>query len=309
MKNNIDSVFDEAIKLMESAIKKYKEGDFEIANKRRKSANKLFEKAHEAIDSDEGRDDVVYGESRNFGKIFRVFEENTEKLFETKEGSKVIASIVNMIKNDKELATEFKIYEAIETPKNVKNTKTYTSDLITLIDSFNPINIKEKNQKLLEKIRSFNLNENVELDMDTETLYENIDYLINNKITLDNVAKVSQVKNIIAEAIEKNVSKKAMDVDDVVGLMSDKIEEKYDKLLTDDEKEFLNELTAPGVNLKKVFEATKKNLQTSLMEAILNEPENSEGWKQLLEKVKAKTFSKETAIADIAEMVESQNIL
>lgn len=309
MKNNIDSVFDEAIKLMEAAIKKYKEGDFEIANKRRKSANKLFEKAHEVIDTDEGRDDVVYGESRNFGKIFRVFEENTGKLFETKEGSKVIASIVNMIRNDKELSTEFKIYEAIETPKNVKNTKTYTSDLITLIDSFNPINIKEKNQKLLEKIRSFKLNENIELDIDTETLYENIDYLINNKTTLDNIAKVSQVKNIIAEAIEKKVSKKAMDVDEVVGLMSDKIEEKYDKLLTDDEKEFLNELTAPGVNLKKVFEATKKNLQTSLMEAILNEPENSDDWKQLLDKVKAKTFSKETAIADIAEMVESQNIL
>lgn len=309
MKNEIDSIFDEAIKLMEAAIKKYKEGDFEIADKRRKSANKLFKKAHEALDTDEGKDDVVYGESRNFGKIFKVFENNTNKLFETKEGSKAIAAIVKTIKNDKDLSTEFKIYEAIENPKGVKNVEMYTHDVISLIESFNSPSIKEKNQKLLEKIRSFGLDEAISMDSDTELLYENIDFLINNKKSLDNVGKFSEAKNIITETIKNNASSNIMNVDEVVDFMSEKIEEKYDKLLTEDEKEFINELTAPGVNLEKVFNTTKKNLQTSLMEAILNEPENSEDWKQLLEKVKSKTFSKETAIADIAEMVESQNIL
>lgn len=309
MKNEIDSVFDEAVKLMEAAIKKYKEGDYEIANKRRKSANKLFKEAHKSMSTEEGKDDMVYGESRNFGKIFKVFEANTNKLFETKEGSKAVAVIMNTIKNDKDLATEFKIYEAIENPKNVKNPVEYTNSIMDLVESFSCDSLKEKNENLLSKIRNFGLNENIELDDDTEKLYEAIDYVIRNKKTFDNVNEMASAKGTILESISESVNRNNSTLDEAVEAASIKIEQKYENILNEDEKEFIEELSKPGVNLKNIFETTKKNLLSSLMEATLNEPENYESWKQLLEKVKSKTFSKDSAIADIAEMIESQNVL
>lgn len=309
MKNEIESIFDEAVKLMGAAVKKYKEGDFEIANKRRKSANKLFDEAHKSLETEDGKDDMMYGESRNFGKIYRVFEANTNKLFETKEGKKNVASIINMIKNDRDLSTEFKIYEAVENPKNVGDVNAYTETLLSLIESFKPNNLKSKHQNLLSKIREFGLDENVSLDEYTENLYENIDYIINNKKSFDNMEDMSYARKLVSEHIIENTLETASNVDEVVETIGSAIDEKYEKILTDDEKEFLSEITAPGVDLKKVFDTTKKNLKTSLMESIINDPENSDSWKQLLEKVNAKTYSKTTAIADIAEMVESQNVI
>lgn len=309
MENEISTVFDEAIRLMEAAIKKYKDGDIELAEKRRKSANRLFDEARESVESEEGKDDVLYGESRNFGKIYKVFENNTERLFETKEGAKAVSDIFGMIKGDKDLLTEFKIYDAIENPKNVADNKVFTDGLMSLIESFNPSSLKEKHKRLLSKIREYGLDENVKLDAGTERLYECIDYAINNRPEISNIVEMSNAKHTIAEAIVNASKKDAKNVDEVVSSIASMIEEKYDSLLTDEEKQFISELTAPGVDLKGVFENTKRNLQTSLMEAVIKDPKNADSWKELLEKVKNKEYSERTAIGDIAEMVESQNII
>lgn len=309
MENEINTVFDEAIRLMEAAIKKYKDGDIELAEKRRKSANKLFDKARKSVETEEGADDVIYGESRNFGKIFKVFESNTKKLFETNEGAKAVSDIINTIKNDKDLLTEFKIYESIENPKSVYDEKTFTDGLMSLIESFNPSSLKEKHNMLLSKMRKYNLNENIVLDGETKELYECIDYAINNKPSFSNIVEMSNARHVMVEAIKNRLPKQKKDVDSVVSSISEMIEEKYNSLLTEDEKQFISELTSPGVDIKNVFEKTKKNLQTSLMEAIIKDPKNADSWKELLEKVKNKEFSEKTAIGDIAEMVESQNII
>ena len=58
--------------LMQSALKKYEAGDVEGGNRDRQMANEMYDKAENQVDAEV----MLYGESRNFGTIYKVFESN-----------------------------------------------------------------------------------------------------------------------------------------------------------------------------------------------------------------------------------------
>ena len=70
--------------LMTSALKKYGEGDYEGGNRDRQEANRMYDLAEKEVNSAQ-ETAILYGENRNFGTIYKVFESNTPNLFNSKK--------------------------------------------------------------------------------------------------------------------------------------------------------------------------------------------------------------------------------
>ena len=95
--------------LMQQALKKLVDGDIESFEKDRQEANRYFDMFYQSVNSEEGKITQMYGESRNFGVIYNVFEQNIDKLYESKSKKRIIKEMYYLIKNNKILNEQFKI--------------------------------------------------------------------------------------------------------------------------------------------------------------------------------------------------------
>ena len=248
--------------LMQQALKKYADGDFEGGDKDRKMANKYFDMASMQINSEAGKMSQLYGESRNFGVIYNVFEQNIDNIYQDESKKHIIKEVYDMIKNDKLLNEQFKIYDMFEKTTDVENVKDFVNETINIINGFDKKQIKECNEKLIKVIKDNKLNEYVDIPEETENLYEAIEYVILNKKTLDNVNNFIKAQNVIAEHIEKNQkesleeNKKSLSFESFKNDL-DKEEKKLQENINEDEKKLLDMFTDPKTNKRAVFENYK----------------------------------------------------
>ena len=122
--------------LMQQALKKYAKGDFEGGDKDRAEANRYYDLASAEINSEAGKITQLYGESRNFGIIYNVFEQNIENLLSTKKGKKIIKECFNLIKSNKVLNEQFKIYDMFEKAQNVDDVKDFVNEASNIVKTF-----------------------------------------------------------------------------------------------------------------------------------------------------------------------------
>ena len=71
---------------------------------------------------------------QNFGYINTIFLQNSENLFKTKAGKKIVKEYMSIIKNSKNLLRENSVYEFIETMNYSENTKDQISEAISLLN-------------------------------------------------------------------------------------------------------------------------------------------------------------------------------
>ena len=190
--------------LMQQALKKYAKGDFEGGDKDRAEANRYYDLASTEINSEAGKMTQLYGESRNFGIIYNVFEQNIENLWDTKDGKKIVKECYNLIKSNKVLNEQFKIYDMFEKAQNVEDVKDFVNEASNIIKTFDKKLVMENNEKLIKFIRNKKLDEYVDIPEETENLYEAIEYLVLHKKTYDNVNDFVKAQNVITEHIIKN---------------------------------------------------------------------------------------------------------
>jgi len=295
--------------LMQQALKKLAEGDVEGFEKNREMANRYFDLFYAEINSESGKISQLYGESRNFGIIYNVFEQNIDKLFETKKGKHIIKEGYDLIKKNNILNEEFKIYDLFEKSNKQNNTKDFVNEAVSLIKRFDKQEIKENNEKFIRFIKKYNLNEYVEIPEETENLYEAIEYVILNKKDFNNVDAFLNAKNTIVEHIEKNSNVEAtgkMTFDQ----FNEKLDEKQseiDESINSDEKKLIEMFTSKSTNKRQVFEDYKQNTLQKLQETIeTSEEEDKENWKEIYETVNAKKYSEKLTenIVNCAEMLE-----
>lgn len=293
--------------LMQQALKKYVDGDIKGGDKDRQEANRLFDEMSKFMQSEEGELSNLYGESRNFGIAYNVFEQNIQNLFETKEGKKIIKEAYDLIKNDKVLSEQFNIYDLFEKKKASNNTPQFVNEAIGMLGDFDRKQVKESNEKFIRFIRENKLNEYVEITEELENLYESIEYIILNKKTFGNLNEHIKAKNVIISHINNNKElneDKKLSFDEFKNEV-DKLQETTDKEINEDELKLLKDFVDNKENPKKVFENYKRNA-INFMKSLMNENKGDERFSQLLEKINNKEYSDVLSenISNCAEMLE-----
>lgn len=310
MKNTVLKNLKKGLGLFEKSINEYNNGNLDSANIYRHKANVILNEMHDALKTVDGQDTLIFGDNRNFGLIYNVFE-NSVKIFGNDDvRKKFINEFINTIKKDKTLMVEFMVYNALETPKNVSDSVGYVNDVIEEVKKLDKTKLKESNQKLIGVLRKYGLNETVVPNKEKQTLYENIEFVLFNDKKIGNLTDYQVCVKTLAESVEKNnVNIQQKTLEDFYSEKMSEINEKYEKLLTDEEKLFLTEMEKSKKDRKLVFDKNKEILVKSLNEKINSDNENSAEWATILEKIEKKTYNDKTSIVDIAEMIEIKNIL
>lgn len=297
--------------LMQQALKKYAKGDFEGGDKDRAEANRYYDLASTEINSEAGKMTQLYGESRNFGIIYNVFEQNIENLWDTKDGKKIVKECYNLIKSNKVLNEQFKIYDMFEKAQNVEDVKDFVNEASNIIKTFDKKLVMENNEKLIKFIRDKKLDEYVDIPEETENLYEAIEYIVLNKKTYDNVNDFVKAQNVITEHIIKNQKNNIVENKLTSAEFENKIEE-VEKEITEninqEEKTLLDRfLTNKKQNKKEVFENYKRKTLRKIREMIENSEDSDKSqWNKIYENVSSKNFSEDLSenITNCAEMLE-----
>lgn len=297
--------------LMQQALKKYAKGDFEGGDKDRAEANRYYDLASAEINSDAGKMTQLYGESRNFGIIYNVFEQNIENLWNTKAGKKIVKECYNLIKTNKVLNEQFKIYDMFEKAQNVEDVKDFVNEASNIIKTFDKKLVMENNEKLIKFIRNKKLDEYVDIPEETENLYEAIEYLVLHKKTYDNVNDFVKAQNVITEHIIKNQKNNIVENKLTSVEFEDKIEEAEKEInenINQEEKTLLDRfLTTKNQNKKEVFENYKRKTLRKIKEMIeSSEDSDKSQWNKIYENVSSKNFSENMSenITNCAEMME-----
>ena len=297
--------------LMQQALKKYAKGDFEGGDKDRAEANRYYDLASAEINSEAGKITQLYGESRNFGIIYNVFEQNIENLLSTKKGKKIIKECFNLIKSNKVLNEQFKIYDMFEKAQNVDDVKDFVNEASNIVKTFDRKIVMENNEKLIKFIRDKKLDEYVDIPEETENLYEAIEYIVLNKKTYDNVNDFVKAQNVITEHIVKNQKNNIVENKITSVEFENKIEEienKINEKINQEEKTLLDSfLTTRKDKKKEVFENYKRKTLRKIKEMIENSEDSDKAqWDKIYENVSSKNFSESMSenITNCAEMME-----
>lgn len=297
--------------LMQQALKKYAKGDFEGGDKDRAEANRYYDLASAEINSEAGKISMLYGESRNFGIIYNVFEQNIENLLETKNGKKTIKECYDLIKTNKVLNEQFKIYDMFEKAQNVDDVKDFVNEASNIVKTFDKNIVKENNEKLIKFIRDKKLDEYVDIPEEIENLYEAIEYIVLNKKTYDNVNDFVKAQNVITEHIIKNQKNNIIESKLSSSEFENKIEEiekEINENINQEEKTLLDRfLTTRKQNKKEVFESYKRKTLKKIKEMIENSEDSDKAqWDKIYENVSSKNFSEDMSenITNCAEMME-----
>ena len=302
--------------LMQQALKKFAEGDFESGENDRKEANRYFDMLNAEINSEAGKMSQLYGESRNFGIIYNVFEQNIADVYQDKDKKMIIKEGFNLIKNNRILNEQFKIYDMFEKIDKVENAKEFVNEAVSLIKHFDKQEIKENNEKLIRFIKKNKLDEYVEIPEETENLYEAIEYIILNEKKLDNINDFIKAQNVIVEHIQNdketiNENEEKMTFDDFKSKL-EKQEEELNENINEDEKKLLDMFVNPKTNKKVIFENYKKQTLEKINDMIQSsENEDKDSWNKIYESVNSKVYSDKMTqnIINCAEMLDICNTI
>lgn len=297
--------------LMQQALKKLADGDVEGFERDREEANRYFDMFYSEINSEQGKLTQLYGESRNFGIIYNVFEQNIDNLIGSEKGKKIIKEGYELIKNNKILNEQFNIYDLFEKTNKPYNAKDFVNESVSILKKYNKDEIKENNEKFINFIKQNKLDEYVEIPEETENLYEAIEYVILNKKNIHNINEFLKAQNTIVEYIERdkeeiNENIKKVTFDNFKEKLDEKQQE-IDENINEEEKKLLDMFTNSKINKRQMFENYKRNTLNKINEAMKNSEEGDlESWKKVYENINSKTYSDKLSenIVSCAEMLE-----
>lgn len=310
MDNFITKRIEKGTALMESAIEKYRNGDFAGAEQERKEANRLLNETEKKVKTTDGKLSMLYGDHRNFGVMYKVFEQNAKKLYESKKNTEDIGSMLRYIKENKVLKAQFDIYNNLVHPINVVNEEKFVESVVTLAKRYPKSVLKENNDKFIKLMKLCGLNEMIDIPSDEMELYEAVEYVTVNEPNMTNINKYNEVKTFLAESVkERNKNMENVDIDKIYESKINELSEKYDGLLNEDEKKFIEKLSHPSVNKEAMFEEVKSEAAIAIRKQLAEDEGNTEHWNEILEQIESKSYSHENAIVDIAEMINVKNTL
>ena len=312
MTNEINTNIENGVKLLNEAVSDYETGNMAAAYEKYQKAGKFLTEANDFAKTEEGKTSMKYGWNKNFGAIYKVFENNTKEMLRNKSSKKQLSSIIKTIKENKVLSDEFSAYNAFTNPVNVGNINNYVAESISLIAHYSPKTLKENNEKLINLFREYKLNEDVVINDEEQELYENIEYLITNPKSFSNIGKYESIYNNLCDYVNENKIERGekINLDEAYNALMNDVVDKYKDTLNEDEIKLIRDVTTNEAKAKKLFfENKNKVIELIKKEALTENQEEKQEWETLLENINGKVYESNTALANIAEFIELRNEL
>lgn len=302
---NYKDIYEKAGVLMQGALKKYAKGDIEGGDADRKEANRLYDLAQ--ADADKNFNNIIYGESRNFGVIYNIIESNTKNLCEDKSKRKAFSNIIKLIKENKSLKAQFDFFNSLTHPNGyVFNAEQYVNEALSITPKINSKIAFKSNEKLISEIKRNKLDELIDINDDTMALYESIEYLLFNKPTYVNLVEYANAKNNVVTYIDENINEEETTESKNINEALNNIIEKYDSLLNDDEKKLIETVMA-SEDKKALFEKYQQETLEKIKDTLKDNDDKD--LKSISEDIRNKTYNKQTVLEDISEFIEIKNVL
>lgn len=257
---------------------------------------------------------------KSFGFIKESFESISPVLFNKKGGKKIMSNYMLTIKENKNLLKLHNLYENLRKMSSSSDINFFVNNLTETNwnlkkEDFNS-EIKKLGRILAEGIlkvgnESFNLiSESTNTKLDSA-----IEFIIENKKTVKNIAKYSEAVSIIKEHISNNPQNtlfETVNIDDYANKLLESFNKKYTNDLTENDWAILKEISQSS-NKEELFNKYKEECVNKLTEVenkYKKEGANEEQQKvnAVLEKINKKSFVLENITADICGFAEIRKI-
>lgn len=256
-------------------------------------------------------------DTANLPVLVSIFENLSDKLYESKDGKKILKKYIKCIKEAKELKNVYRIYKSIKCPTDVLNANMYLNESVKLCQNI------DRNLYLieLEKLKNIVKNGIKESKINTETLDETLkcndsinesfDYVFDHKPCSNNIKEYTNCLHKLCESIKSNNKTSEKQYENV------SFNSFYQKLTEDMEgwnKKLFDDIVLANLSNKSenaLFEEYKNSCLTILESDLSNltDTEAVSRLKDLKKKVENKTYNKDTFSEDISNLAELKKTL
>lgn len=312
-KDKLIDAHKDGIALMRAAMDKYENGEIEDAHSQMERAFDMITdadapytaemdkdeetpKTEDAVEYEDMDDDALYGESRNFGIIYRVLQEAMGNSLFSKKGKNLIKDTIKTIKSDKILKEEYYLYNTLSNAAVTDNVDEYVNEMAYEIKNYSKETLAESNEKLLRIVKENKLNELIDIPDEDIELFESIDNLFTTKKKLDNINRYVSAKNRLKECLEKR--------------QKSKLGEGKDKRLTEDELKLVEALNDETSDKEKLFYYYKDNTISKVNEMMSScTDEDKEKMINIMSTLVESKYNEETVIDDVLKFITIQETI
>jgi hypothetical protein len=260
------------------------------------------------------QDSALTYECTNFGMSNHIIENALPFLF--KKNPKILKEVMKVIKEDKNLNTQFKFFNALsKCSKNIDIVSFIKESLELVKADLNLKTLNESNKKLADLIIKYEIKPSQVLSENELKFYESCDFLFKNKRKLSNLNIINENLNFVSNYASSYIIKEVNDnVNDVFALI-EKYEKQYKNVLSEEEKKFVQTLmdckSSHAIERKeKLFKTLKEDCLTIIAQLQENASEEDlEGLKAIEEQINSQVFCETTLTNDVARLLEIRDVL
>ena len=257
------------------------------------------------------------------GQIKNLYESISDILLDKVEGIKIMRKYVKTIKENKDLKKVFSFYDFVEKLNVDSNNRwTYINEGLKCLENIDKKNYKKGINELgnivSEGIKLSNMNRNtIEENINNiNKVYESIEYLALEKMTLKNINEYVNAKKIISEFLDSKttVIKESYDTQKTNKELINNINDELSEIDETWMRELIENITLNNIanNNNKVLFESYKNDCLMIIENIINNDKDVEDKSKMFslkEKLDVKEYSTETFNNDIINLAELKHIL
>ena len=252
----------------------------------------------------------------NFGVLNHIFEDRLPELF--KSNKKAVRNVIKLIKEDKNLRSQFNFYNVIKEQYNTNHANMISSkdaleNLAKIVcEDIDLKTVKASNKKLRDVMFESGVKPTEFVDDESRKLYENGNIILTTKRTTNNMIPLVESYDAVCKWMDAHKSDKINEgktPDEMIKEFEDKLKDN----LNESEISFVQQITdwrSPIAEQRKekLFNKFKNECINKINEMLKEDAENVE-LKGLSDQINEMSFNKETIVKDIAKLLEIRDIL
>ena len=242
-----------------------------------------------------------------------IFESISKDFYNTPKGKKILKEYIDTIKKNNSLRKAFIIFENMNKPQSVLSPDLFVNENLSFMQEIKPSEYKAGLKKINNIIResielaALNTEELEELIKESETdEAEAIDYLINNRKTLKNIAEYTNKVSTLTESVKnKRIFKsedalsESLNISDLLNMINESVSG-----LGKEEANAVKDLTLislSGQDGKEIYETYKNKCKDILEEAVKNDEalETRSRFQRMLGQINERNYNKSTLNEDV----------
>ena len=242
-----------------------------------------------------------------------IFESISKDFYNTPKGKKILKEYVDTIKKNNSLRKAFIIFENMNKPQSVLSPDLFVNENLSFMQEIKlseyKAGLKKINNIIRESIElaALNTEELEELIKESETdEAEAIDYLINNRKTLKNIAEYTNKVSTLTESVKnKRIFKsedalsESLNISDLLNMINESVSG-----LGKEEANAVKDLTLislSGQDGKEIYKTYKNKCKDILEEAVKNEEalETRSRFQRMLGQINERNYNKSTLNEDV----------